>query len=201
MNKKLFLSQQGLAPLMIAIIIGVIALAVAGGYYGMRRSATPVVTSTKSTSDNTSTSTTSTSPVITGETRSTLTDVIGRGQNLECDWKLPASTTAEENPFNAGKLWTTGNKGRSTITANLSEGMTMEGNAVYKDNTIYSWIQTAGTKMGFKFTPSELAEMDSSMTAQQRQQAEQIKQEMNFNCQPWTPDESKFELPSDVEFR
>lgn len=131
------------------------------------------------------------------EATSTLPDIIGRGQNLECDWRMP--TGAEENPFGEGKLYTTANKGRSMITGN-SSGVAIEGNAIYRDNEVYSWITVAGTTMGFKFSEAELSELNSSMTEEERQQAESIRSEMIVNCTPWTPDESMFTLPAGVNF-
>lgn len=186
--------SQGFSSIAIAIIIGAIVLVGGAAFYAMR--STSPSSSPSSATTVTSESTTS-EYVPTGEVASTLTDIIARGQSMECDWKLPAEA---ENPFDTGKLWTTANQGRSSIQANIN-GMTIDANAIYKDNTAYTWMVTNGVKMGFKFSPSEIDSMNSSMTAEQRQQAEQIRQEMIFNCRPWTPDPSKFELPADVEFR
>lgn len=132
------------------------------------------------------------------ELTTTIPDIVGRGQSLACDWKLPVE--AGESPFNHGKLWTTDSKGRSTMSADIS-GMVMEAHAVYQGNTAYTWMLVGDQKIGMKFSPSELDAMSSSMTAQERQQAEQISRSMRFNCQPWSPDETKFILPSDVDFR
>lgn len=186
-------SQKGFAPTLIIIAIAVVIIAIAGGFFVMNRSGSspsvPTETSSESPSDTASS----------GEITSTLPDVIGRGENLECDFRIPVEQ-GSENPFNAGKLWTTGNQGRSTITANVN-GSQMEANAIYKDNTAYTWMSMAGKTMGYKFSQSELEKMDSSLTPEERQQAEQVRSEMLFNCNPWTPDASKFVLPSDVNFQ
>lgn len=183
--------SQGFSALAVILIIVVAILVGTGGFIMMRRSTTePVTLNPGSINAPTSSSV--------QEMSSTIPDIVGRGQNLECDWRMP--TTGSENPFGAGKLYTTGNKGRSQI-AGGTEGVAIEGNAVYKDGEVYSWISAAGTTMGFKFSKDELASMESEMTAEQRQQAEQIRQQMIFNCKPWTPDESKFTLPSGVEFK
>lgn len=132
-----------------------------------------------------------------GEVTTSLPDVIRQGQDLECDFKLPVSTA--ENPFNTGKLWTTGGKGRSTISTSVS-GVSMEANALYQNNTAYAWVTVGGQKSGLKFSPETLNDADHSMTMQERQQAEQFRSSMLFHCVPWTPDETTFILPSDVEF-
>ena len=177
----------------VAILIAVIVLGGIGAFIMSRRSST----SAPSSAADRSTPAGTESAVPTGETTSTLPDIIGRGQNLECDWRLP---NVEANPFGTGKLYTTGNKGRSMISGN-SSGMSIDGNAIYKDNTVYSWISVGGTTVGFKFDKAELESMSAEMTAEQKQQAEQIRSEMVFKCIPWTPDESKFILPSGVEFK
>lgn len=130
--------------------------------------------------------------------RTTMPDVIGRGEDLECEWKLPEE--AEETPFNSGKLWTTANQGRSTIDTDIN-GIKVQANAIYKDNNAYSWMEVNGTKLGFKYSQRNLDEMNDKMTPQERQQAEQIRQQMIVTCDPWTVDETKFALPEDVSFR
>jgi hypothetical protein len=183
--------SQGFSAVLILVIAAVAIGAVVA--FTLSRNSTTSQTGTERT-----TGASSEEGVPQGETESTIPDIVGRGQNLECDWKMP--TTGTENPFGAGKLYTTGNKGRSQI-AGGTEGVAIEGNAIYKDGEVYSWISAAGTTMGFKFTKDELESMNAEMTAEQKQQAEQIRQQMIFNCKPWTPDESKFVLPSGVEFR
>ncbi len=133
-----------------------------------------------------------------GESTGTITNLISRGKNLQCDWKIPGE--AENNLFGTGKIWTTDNKGRSQIAGNTA-GVNMEANTIYIDNNIYMWLETAGIKQGFQFTNETLKEETESMTAEKKQQAEQISREMRFNCQPWTPDESKFQLPTDIDFQ
>lgn len=177
----------------VAVVIAALVLGGIGVFVMSRRTST----STPSSSVDRSTPAGTESAVPTGDLSSTIQDVVGRRQNLECDWKMPVEG---ENPFGTGKLWTTGNKGRSQI-AGATSGVGMEGNAIYKDNEVYSWISVAGTTMGFKFDKAELESMNAEMTAEQKQQAEQIRSEMIFQCRPWTPDESKFTLPTGVEFK
>ncbi len=182
---------------MVIVIIAAIVLIGVGVFAMTRRPSS--TTSTPSSAGEQSTDATSKDSVPTGETTSTLPDIIGRGQNLECDWRLPTET-GSANPFGTGKLYTTGNKGRSTISGG-TEGVAIEGNAIYKDGEAYSWITVAGNTMGFKFDKAELEKMSSEMTPEQKQQAEQIRSKMIFSCKSWTPDESKFALPAGVEFK
>jgi hypothetical protein len=132
-----------------------------------------------------------------GELTTTASDIIGYGQDLACDWKIPLG--ASTSPFTAGKLWTSSGRGRSTTTAEMN-GTSIEANVMYLKSTAYAWITTDGQKTGMKLDPSSIEEFNRSMTPQERQQAEQIRSSMLFTCHTWTPDETKFILPPDVTF-
>jgi len=183
--------SQGFSAVIALIIAAVVIVGIVGAVM-MRRGST----SAPSTASDRSTTETA-SP--TGDMSSTITDLVARGQSLECDFKMP-TVTGQPNPFGTGKLYTTGKKGRSMISGNAS-GMNMEANAIYEDETAYSWITVAGTTMGFKFDKDKMDSMSSEMTPEQKQQAEQVRASMLFQCKPWTPDESKFVLPTGVEFK
>ena len=199
MKHQLFRSQQGLAPLVIVIIVAVVALAGAGAYYAMRGTGSAASTDSTATGSASGTSEETSLDTTAGEMKTDLMSLVSKGQSLECTWRMPVKE-GEETPFGEGTLWTTANKGRSTITGNPA-GMQMEGNAIYTQETIYSWISSDMFKMGFKFSPETIKELNDGMSAEERQQAEQIRQEMIVNCKPWTPDESKFVVPTDVEFK
>ncbi len=185
---------QGFSSVIVLVIAGIILAGIVGVIM-MRK---PSPTSAPSAAMDKSTDATTESAIPTGDTTSTFPDIIGRGQNLECDWKLP--TAGPENPFGTGKLYTTGSKGRSEI-AGTTNGIAIEADVIYKDDSAYTWITVAGTTTGFKFSKAELESMSTEMTAERKQQAEQIKSEMIFSCKSWTPDESKFALPTGVEFK
>jgi hypothetical protein len=131
---------------------------------------------------------------------STLQGLIDRGQSLECDFTPP--THAGVSTSN-GKVWTTGRMGRSQISANIGGAaqITMEANALFKNGEMNTWVNVNGRKTGFHMSQAEAQARSNSMTAEQKQQAEQFRAEMVFNCHPWTVDESKFTLPTDVTFQ
>ena len=133
----------------------------------------------------------------TGELTSTTSDIIGYGQDLACDWKIPQG--AGQSPFTAGKLWTSSGRGRSTTTTQIN-GTSLEANVMYLKSTAYAWVTTGGQKTGMKLDPSSFEEFNRSMTSQERQQAEQVRASLLFTCHTWIPDETKFILPQDVTF-
>jgi hypothetical protein len=178
--------------LLAAIILGVGAYIISHGttyspLSSMHSSANRALA--KATPDTTLTS---------GEISTTIQDIVSHGEDLQCDIKIPSH--GPDNPFSSGTLWTTGGKGRTTINAKVS-GMTMEANAVYQNGTAYTWVIAGGQKIGMKFNPDDVNEADMSLSQQERQQAEQLRSSMLFNCQPWAPDDTRFILPADVEFQ
>lgn len=188
-------NQKGVSTVVIVVIIAIILLA-AGAFFMMKKPQSSVSISATGPKINT----TKTAPTVsTGEMSGTFDELVGKGQSLECDFVLPSSD-GKPNPFGTGKLYTTGSKGRSMMTGNTS-GMSMEANAIYKEGMAYSWVKVGETTMGFKFDKDKMKEMSSGMTPQQIQQGEQFRAKMNFKCKPWTPDESKFILPTGVEFK
>lgn len=126
--------------------------------------------------------------------------IFAANQNLECTWKPPATAGEEAmEGFVEGKLYTAGTRGRSMATLQIN-GIPSEVNAVYNETGITSWFEMAGQKFGFVMTNEEMAAQDDTLTQEERQQAEQYRDEMIVSCVPWTPDESMFVIPSDVNF-
>jgi len=195
--KKSLINQNGISGILVALIIAVILIGAAGAYFAMRhKSVVPSVSLSGSSAISQKTEPPTQAPI--NNLSATIQDIVGRAQSLECDWHVPTEST--NNPFGTGKLYTSGNEGRSMISGN-SSGMSIDANAIYKGGTAYSWVTVGGTTMGFKFDKAKIDEMSSSMTPQQMQQAQQIRAKMIFNCKPWVPDQSKFVLPTGVEFK
>ncbi len=195
MKKSLF-NQKGISGVLIAIIIAAVLIFAAGGYYMLTRSGSGPSPSASGSTAAPQKPASKKEPI--SNASSTFQDIVGKGQNLECDWHLPTSGAA--NPFGTGKLYTTGNKGRSMIKG-TTNGIEIDANVIYTDEAAYSWVIVAGTTVGYKFDKAELQKMASEMTPEQKQQAEQIRAKMIFSCKGWTPDESKFILPTGVEFK
>lgn len=188
------LQPAGFSTIALLVVLGAAAIIGFGLFFAtqLNSNTSPIASMTKNSVGNVIPS----EALTNRELNTTIPDIVGRGQNLECDWRMPVEG---ENPFNKGTLWTTTNKGRSTITATIG-GMEAEGNAIYMNNTAYSWMILGGQKIGMKFTEATLNEANKSLSPQEKQQAEQIRQNMIFNCKPWNPDETKFILPSDITF-
>lgn len=188
--------QRGFTPMIVIAIVVALLILGGAGWYLFMRAGSPTAAETMTAEQNAMQpkKVTADSPA----TPETMASVIERGENLQCDWRLPVENA--QNPFNSGKLYTTSSMGRSHIAGNVS-GISMESNAIYRDGSVYSWTIIGGTKTGFTMNPAQLKDANASMTAEQKQQAEQIRSQMIFDCQPWTPDAAQFTVPTDVTFR
>ncbi len=187
---------KGFSAISFLIVIAMLAIIGGGIYYLKIESAASIVSNPTNTQEVAGEDTLVTSS--TGEFRSSLPRLVARGDALECDWRLQVEDSTSQ--ARAGKLWTMGNQGRSSGTGSVN-GVAMEANTIYKDEVAYTWVEPSGNNVGFTFAQSLLEETDNAMNPEQKQQAEQISQEMIFDCKSWVPDLSKFEVPSDVQFR
>jgi hypothetical protein len=192
MGLKGFSSISLLVILATAIILGI------GAYILSHGTTYSPLPSMRSSAQRAQAQATPDATLTSGEITSSIPDIVGHGQNLECEIKIPIH--GPDNPFSNGKLWTSGGKGRSTISAHAA-GIPMDANAIYQNGIAYTWIITGGQKIGMKFNPDAINDADMSLSPQQRQQAEQLRSSMLFTCQPWAPDDTKFQLPADVEFQ
>lgn len=192
-------NEKGFSFIGFLVVLAALAV-IGGGVYYLWVESTPAEVANSITNPVTDQSiqTTVAAAPTTGEFRSSLPRLVGRGDTLECDWRMPVEQP--ESPFNTGKLWTMGNNGRSQITATVN-GVAMQVNAIYKDNAAYTWMTVTSEKMGFKFSKEKLESEAESMTPEQQRQTAQIREEMIFNCRAWSPDPAKFVLPTDITFR
>jgi hypothetical protein len=190
--------EKGFSAIGLIIVLLCLAAIGAGVYYLWTESSAPSSQSTAAPETPEYAQATVAAAPTTGEFRSSLPRLVNRGDSLECDWRMP--TEMPDSPFNTGKLWTMGNQGRSSINGNFN-GVAMEANAIYKDSAAYTWMTFNAAKTGYKFSQSTLDSMNNNMTPEQMQQSQQIREEMIFNCRAWTPDPTKFVLPTDVTFK
>lgn len=190
--------QSGIGTLLIIGIIGAVLVIGGIGYAAMKSSRMAPSESATAPAESAAAPTGTTARLDDGTERTaTFEQLLSAGQNLECDWKMPQG--AQENLMGSGKLYATSNMGRSMYTGTVN-GVTMEGNAIYKDGGVTGWMMVNGQKFGFRMSEEEIASSNAALTEDQKKQAEQIRSEMIVSCKPWTPDMSFFEVPSDITF-
>lgn len=189
--------HKGFSAVSFVVILATLGIIGGGVYYLWTESSHPVAQQVSKQSVAAAETTLAAAPT-TGEFRSTLPRLVKRGDTLECDWRVQSEIPGMS--LGPGKLWTMGNHGRSWGAGTVN-GMQMEVNALYKDETVYSWMKINGQSVSYTFTKSEMESMSDQMTPEQKTQAQQINQEMIYNCKAWNPDPTKFSLPTDVDFK
>jgi hypothetical protein len=191
--KELRKDEKGFSVLAVALIL-VLLLAVGGGvwYYGMRDDGSE---SARTGSGETSSETAASDMRFAGS----YFDAIGRGQPLECDWRVPEDSLGP-NQAGEGKLYTDGsNRGRSEAAFIVSDRPTNT-YAIIIDDNIYQWTDIGGQSVGIIISKAAAEASAGSLSEEDRQQGTAYAVKYSFDCQPWTVDESKFVLPEGVEF-
>lgn len=178
------------------IIIGVVTLLVlvGGGVY--------FVSSNKNSSSNkTSESSTDAGNVskvddksVTSEstTQTTNAETLAKsGKAQHCTFSYDGATGKAD-----GNMYTDG-KGKSRMSMNTIQ--TAQGNSgandmIIRDNKYYSWITTAGQTIGFS------GDLGSQSTSNTNSSTTAPNKDFSMKCTGWTVDNSKFELPTGVNF-
>ena len=121
-------------------------------------------------------------------------DLLTCGKSLKCVYSID-----NERGKATGVIYVSGNKIRSEVEIVENAGKKMEVDSIIADNWMYTWnsLMSGGTKMNIKEMQSETGEDYS----QNENEADKMREEMDYKCRPWIPDNSKFTVPSDVEFR
>lgn len=119
----------------------------------------------------------------------TVQDLIGRGGNYSCTWN-----ESQKNIRSTGIVYVS----EKNLAANaqvIISGFTVTANVIGDGKKFYVWTSIPGSK-GMSLNYSEL----EKTAAKASPQTELLKQKLNFMCSPWTPDSSKFTLPTNITF-
>ncbi len=128
----------------------------------------------------------------------TFGEALTRGQALTCSW-LASEETAGSIQEGRGTFYTDGvSRGRSEATF-IIDGSPVPTEGLFIDNNVYYWQTVGGTTLGFKL-PETTFDGTSSLTPEEQASAIDIRSRYDFDCSPWTVDNSMFELPDGVEF-
>lgn len=76
----------------------------------------------------------------------------------------------------------------------MSGQVTTQGHMIVRDSTSYVWMTMNGQTQAFKTA------VNTNAQAAPGNQGVNYNSSMNYSCQPWTPDSSKFTLPAGVTF-
>ena len=85
-------------------------------------------------------------------------------------------------------------KMRGDFTAQVNN-VTVQSHVLTMDGTTYTW--TDNSNMGFKMAQMQ---MNATSSASSTAHGIDMNQNVNYSCDPWTEDDSKFVLPSNITF-
>lgn len=171
---------------LLIILIAAVILIIGGVYYfTMNKSAIPANQSamqnanTQTANENTNTN------IVEASIKSFLTS----GSSVTCTY-----SSNVEGTNMSGKLYANAGKIRQDFETQ-AEDMQISGHMIMDSQDAYMW--TDQMNMGFKFS---IADMPTP-GADQNTQAPDINKNMKFNCSSWAPDNSVFEVPSNITFQ
>ncbi|OHA19913.1 MAG: hypothetical protein A2836_00115 [Candidatus Taylorbacteria bacterium RIFCSPHIGHO2_01_FULL_45_63] len=124
-----------------------------------------------------------------------LKDLVNSGKPQTCTFTEKSGTSE-----NSGVVYVDDGKIRSDFnvtTTDVPGGQSFESHMISDGKDSYVW--TSLTTQGFK-SPIAGVETSSGSGASSRSQAVDYNQALDYKCQNWTPDQSKFELPAGITF-
>lgn len=173
----------------IIVILILLALLGVGGYFLMNRSKTPAATTSNETQMVETKQETGMM-----QKRSTFRDLLGLKQNLTCTYSDPQSQSV-------GTMYMSGEDVRTDFDVTTPEGTSVVSHMITDGVDVYIW--TDGQTLGYKQTLLEIE--DGGQEANEETSSESkvvdVNQEVDYECGNWTVDNSKFALPSGVEFK
>lgn len=121
----------------------------------------------------------------------TIKGLIATGKDQKC-------TFSESNDISSssGTVYFSKGKMRGDFEAvTKAQGIKVISHMVVDGDTSYVW--TENPKQGFKMG---ISEMEGTQGSSNTSQSVDINQELDYDCDSWSPDSSKFELPTDITF-
>lgn len=114
-----------------------------------------------------------------------LIELSSRGGNYVCTF-----THSSEVAESTGTVYISGTNLRGDFSSQV-QNMRIESHMIRKDGFLYTWSPMAPT--GFKI-PETMAEGNGD--AEMQAKYSDINQAYSYDCQAWTPEESRFALPA-----
>lgn len=132
--------------------------------------------------------------------KGSLSDLLGKAKGQQCTWSYN-----DEGMESSGVVYIGNKKMYGEMETQIQVGPEMEtmGMKMINDGeAYYQWSED--TKQGTKMTIEEMEKSQeegaSDASAETQAQIESMQQEYEYDCSNWKVDNSKFEVPSDVQF-
>jgi hypothetical protein len=123
----------------------------------------------------------------TQQTDKSFRDFLAMGTPQKCDTSFTSGNTASQ-----GTMYVANGKMRGDFNAQVS-GQTVATHIIVSNSVTYTWLDNSST--GYKVAANSQATSTSNST-----HAPDLNQKVTTSCQPWTEDDSVFNLPTGVTF-
>lgn len=188
-NKNL---QKGFAPLLIVAIIAV--LAIGGGAYVVTKNKQAKIAelednlNTQANANADQNANENANLGINAQAKGSLRSLLGLGQNTMCTF---ASTNADVSSSGTVYIGADGDM-RGEFESKAGTQAAVSSYMIVKDGVSFAWSGTQGVKMN-------VADINASAEAQAEKYVD-LDAQIGYECSAWTRDESKFVVPTNVNF-
>lgn len=122
-----------------------------------------------------------------GAEQGTLLSLLASGQPQNCNFSVGSGTAAA-----VGTAYINGGKMRTDVAVKQGD-VDINSHAVIMDNFVYTW--TDGMPTGYKIAVATDSEKAANSGA-----PFDVNQKIDYKCKPAASDESKFDLPANIQF-
>ena len=164
--------------LLIAVVVIAVLLIGGGAYLTLSKSQSPAPQKTANETPKESPST----------VMGSIKDILTGGKTQSCTISYP-------NNSGSGTFYVSDKKFSGEFTIKDNKGVEMTGHSVSDGTYVYVWSTAA--PMGIKM------KLDSAVNAAEGQTQTgnmNFNQEVNYKCGPWIVDNSKFQIPTNIQF-
>lgn len=163
------------------VVVVLAVLLLGGGAFVMSQRSKPETTSTTQNNNET----TSTTP---SNAAKSLVDLFSLGTSQQCSFS--------DGSTSSGSVYVANQKMRGDFTYTVAQGTT-NAHMIIDNGTSYIWTdgQTTGLKMKFDASTAA-ADFDSTV----KDNSVDVNKKYDYDCSNWSLDQSKFTLPSSVQF-
>lgn len=129
---------------------------------------------------------------VTGGGPMSMQDLLARGDNQMCTF-----TSNQDGVESAGTVYVANGNMRGDFTARLESGEELRSHMIVQGQTAYIW--TDQMEQGMQMDFSAMSEQSSEATAPGNTGFDPS-QQVDYDCDRWSPDQNRFDLPDGVVF-
>lgn len=122
-------------------------------------------------------------------------DLIARGKSVKCTYKQSASANNDEYEV---VMYISGGNVRTEAEMKTGEGKTMQSNMVINKDWMYMW--NSSTPNGMKADMRKMPQGEDVTESDVNKDMANLAKNMDYECRAWIPDNSKFKVPTNIEF-